>query len=71
MEDMTLDELARMVEDGFASVDRRFEEFEQKFEELEQKMNAGFREIQARIDMVLAVHEDHSHRIKALELKAA
>lgn len=62
MDDMTLDELARMVADGFASVETRIDV-------LEGKMEKGFREVHARIDQLTRLHEDHSRRIKNLELK--
>jgi len=76
---MTIDELAAMVAKGFAELeqkmDTKFEYLEQKmdakFQYLEQKMDKGFGEVNQRIDNIVAVHDDHSRRIKLLELKTA
>ena len=60
---MTIDELARMVADGFVNLQRSMEVSMQKsMREMEERLNA-------RIDKVVDVHEDHSRRIKNLELK--
>lgn len=67
-EDMDLDTLARMVAEGFLGIDKRFEKVDERFETLEHSMNTGFKEVNARIDTVLRILDDHSTRIKDLEL---
>ncbi len=60
--------LARMIADGFASVDKRFEAMDLRFDSLEKVVH----ETNRRIDnVIMPTQEDHSRRIKDLELHAA
>jgi hypothetical protein len=82
-DDMDLDTLARMVAEGFLGIDKRFEILEgsmnDRFESLEESMNGrfekleidlevGLRAVNKRLDSVVELLDDHSTRIKDLEL---
>ncbi len=71
-EETELDALARMVANGFSSMekymDERFGAVDARFDLLESKVDAT----NARIDtIVMPTIEDHSRRIKDLEIAAA
>ncbi len=74
-DDMDLDTLGRMVADGFLAVDKRFDVLENRVGLLEERVETGFREVnqrltivENRLDTVVELLDDHSTRIKDLEL---
>ncbi|MDB5237644.1 MAG: hypothetical protein JWL88_746 [Parcubacteria group bacterium] len=85
---ITINELAKMVSDGFIRVDERFDQIDKRFDRLEDRVGnvegkvgslevkIGSLEIEIhgtsqRIDRLVSVIDDHSKRIKKLEMKAA
>jgi hypothetical protein len=74
-----LDMLARMMADGFSSIDKRFDAVDTRFDTVDKRfdrlegrvytLEQEVRTTNRRIDeVVIPVIDDHSHRIKDLEL---
>ena len=62
------DMLARMIAEGFGSMDKRFDQLENRVETLEKEV----RETNALIDKnILPALDEHAHRIKMLEEQTA
>ncbi len=70
-----IETLARMVANGFSSMDKRFDGLEDRMESLENRMESVEKVVQEtnrRIDnVVMPIQEEHARRIKNLELKIA
>jgi hypothetical protein len=61
---MTLDVLARMVQNGFKDVDVRFNAVDARFESLEKKVDDGFEKVDIRLTKI---ENGHIGRIERLE----
>lgn len=72
---MTINELARMVADGFNHVEERFNEVDERFDKVDarfDRLEGRMGGLEGRMDtIVIPALDSHAHRMKRLEGKLA
>lgn len=54
------------MEDGFKTIDERFKTIDERFKNLEQNISAGFKRIDAKLDIIEMYVANHDNQLKKL-----